>query len=78
MSSRAFRRLQRDADVVRIRGEGGGGDEEETPGFVGHPGRGRKDAPTTNLFALVRTSLEECHSRDQDCRTCTILWITIT
>ncbi len=62
MSSRAFRRLQKDAEVVRIRGEVGKNVEEEeeeggdvTPGFVSHPARGRKkNTPASNLFALVR------------------------
>lgn len=55
MSSRAFRRLQQEAEVIRIRGGLGseeveGEEEEEMPGFGK---KSKKKGGASNLFALV-------------------------
>ena len=63
MSSRALRRLQQDAAVIRVpassQESGGGGDEEneiaeEGPGF--NSSKSRK--PIANPFAMVRLDIE--------------------
>ena len=55
MSSRAFRRLQKDVEVINVcrRGgeEEGENKEEESPGFVSQ--QRKKKQPSSNLFALV-------------------------
>ena len=66
MSSRAFRRLQQDAEVIRIRGVPGEGDQEdeqETPGFGSQSG-GRRKKAGNNLFALVRQLFNHSSSED--------------
>lgn len=72
MSSRAFRRLQKDVEVVRVvgkdvgEGEGDGGEqniEEEAPGLAIQP---RRNLPASNLFALVCSAASytarDCHN----------------
>lgn len=49
MSSRAFRRLQRDADVIQIRGEEGSSDEEGS----GAPPLAGGGSRTANLFSML-------------------------
>ena len=60
MSSRAFRRLQKDVEVIRVVGKGGGEEdddgggqskEEEAPGLIAI--QPRRNLPASNLFALV-------------------------
>ena len=61
MSSRAFRRLNREADVVRIRAgqaeeDDGEGEDDRGPGFV----PGRHERAPGNLFAMVRWVILVC------------------
>ena len=58
MSSRAFRRLQKDVEVINVSRRGGEEEEEEeqdkeeeSPGFASQ--QRRKKQPSSNLFALV-------------------------
>lgn len=55
MSSRAFRRLNRDVDVIRIKGEVENYEDneevEEDSGFIGQACK--KKGPAVNPFALV-------------------------
>ena len=62
MSSRAFRRLQRESEVVRIKGEVGKREEEidEEEELVTQPGIGKRSGPSSNLFALVSSGHDVC------------------
>ena len=58
MSSRAFRRLQKDVEVINVCRRGGGEEEEEgedkeeeSPGFASQ--QKKKKQASSNLFALV-------------------------